>query len=180
MSLRVVLLVLATSAGFAAETESQRIDRYLAYGALIRLTGEKIDVVEQTSGMCRDPRDIHGSHLKPGIHLYATKAVIDTRAKSESPRYPVGALLVKEKFEARGDSKPSVITVMEKIANEGRIDDWRFTMVRVSDRAIVKDGFRLSCVDCHQRYSKLDFVSSVTHEILAGHAQGKPAAPSTR
>lgn len=171
-----MLLLLAPAVGLATETESQRVDRYLNYGGLIRLTEGKIDVVEQTSGMCRDPSSIHGEHLKPGLHLYATKAVIDTRKKSETLRYPIGALLVKEKFEARDDAKPSVITVMEKIADEGRISDWRFTMVRVSDRSIVNDGFRVSCVDCHQRYAKLDFVSPVTHEILAGRMVVKKGA----
>lgn len=123
--------------------------------------------------LCSDPRFRHGPHLVPGIHVYATEAVIGTRAKSDTPRYPVGALLVKEKFDGTEVTTPSIITVMEKIADAGTVDDWRFTMVRISDRSIVKDGFQVSCASCHERYQKTDYVTHVTDKLLADLAKKK-------
>lgn len=177
MRLRFLLFTMMpiVSAGslLAAETESQRIARYLDYRKLPRLTTERIDIAGPMRSMCADPRALHGPHLAPGIHLYATKAVIDTRAESATPRYPVGALLVKEKFNSAEDTAPNIITVMEKIAAAGTVDDWRFTMVRIADRSVVKDGFQVSCVNCHTRYEKSDYVSYVTDRILAALAQKK-------
>lgn len=157
----------------AAETDAQRIARYLDYRKLPRLTTERIDIEGPLRTMCIDPRTLHGPHLVSGIHLYATKAVIDTRAASASPRYPVGALLVKEKFDGAEVTTPSIITVMEKIADAGSVDDWRFTMVRVADGSIVKDGFRVSCVSCHERYKRSDYVSHVTDALLAERTKKK-------
>lgn len=155
----------------AAESEPQRIARYLDYRKLTRLTTERIHVEGPMRTMCIDPRTLHGPHLVPGIHLYATQAVIDTRAKSTSPRYPLGALLVKEKFHTSEATSPSIITVMEKIGESGTVDDWRFTMVRLADGSIVKDGFRVSCVSCHERYKRFDYVSHVTDALLAERAK---------
>ncbi|HEY1110567.1 MAG TPA: hypothetical protein VGE76_18090 [Opitutaceae bacterium] len=166
LSLAVLLVSIAGNLA-AAETDAQRIARYLDYRKLPRLTTERIDIEGPMRTMCLDPRTLHGPHLVSGIHLYATKAVIDTRATSASPRYPVGALLVKEKFDTREAASPSIITVMEKVADAGSVDDWRFTMVRIADRSIVKDGFRVSCASCHERYKRFDYVSHVTDALLA-------------
>jgi uncharacterized membrane protein len=95
-------------------------------------------------------------------------------------RYPVGALLVKEKFEKRDDATPAIITVMEKVADAGKVSDWQFYMIRLADRSIVREGFEVSCTDCHSCYPKNDFVSHVTTGLLEARAQkaaaGQPAA----
>ena len=79
--------------------------------------------------------------------------------------------LVKEKFEDKTDSVPSIITVMEKITNRGKVDDWLFYMIRLSDRSFVREQPAASCVGCHSKYVKTDFVSSTTFSLLTAHAK---------
>lgn len=153
-----------------------RVARYLQYRNLTRLTTVKIDIAESVRTMCLDPKMVHGPHMEPGIHLYASSAAIAVRQTANAvPRYPVGTLLVKEKFDTKDAATPSLITVMEKTASQGRVDDWRFTMIRLADRSIVRDTARMSCAECHSRYADADFVSSVTDGLLAKYA--RPPAP---
>jgi hypothetical protein len=78
---------------------------------------------------------------------------------------------VKEKFEAKDHSHPSLITVMEKQADAGDVDDWRFTMIRLADRAVVRDGFKISCAQCHSRYAESGFVSPTTDVLVKAFSE---------
>lgn len=175
MRLVFIFALISSVVGAAPADDAALVRRLLDYRKLTRLTEKKIDVVADTRALCIDPRGLHGPHLKPGILLYANDRVLEARRNPDGrERYPVGSLLVKEKFEDGGENTPSIITAMEKIADEGRIEDWRFTMVRLSDRTIVREGFKVSCVDCHSHYARNDFVSSVTDRLLSERAAKKP------
>lgn len=166
-----LLFAFVFAVAFAA-TEAESVARYLKYRSLVRITEERIDVPKATSMMCRDPRDAYGVHYKPGIHLYANALAIEAReGGGEVIRYPIGSLLVKEKFDTTEDTNPSIITVMEKTANEGRVEDWNFTMIRLADRSVVTEGFKVSCVDCHNHYRRTDFVSSETSRLLEAYVK---------
>ena len=39
-------------------------------------------------------------------------------------------------------------------------------MIRLSDRTIIREGFKTSCTDCHARYEKSDFISPTTTGLL--------------
>lgn len=179
MKIPALLSVLLAGAvvAFAASTEDRLVTRYLQYRNFTRLTTEKIDIAESVRMMCLDPKMIHGPHIEPGIHLYASSSAIAVRKTSTTPRYAIGTLLVKEKFDTKDAAAPSLITVMEKTANQGRVDDWRFTMIRLADRSIVRDTARMSCAECHARYTRTDFVSQVTDDLLAKFTQ--PPGPKT-
>jgi hypothetical protein len=110
----------------------------------------------------------------PFIHLYANQAAVTAkRNAATATRYPVGSLLVKEKFESKEASKPNLITVMEKITDTGSIDDWRFVMIRLKDRSIVQERSEASCKECHSRYKKSGFISPETDDLLAGFTDKK-------
>lgn len=145
---------------------SEKLERFLDYRSLTRVTPAQIDVEASTVTLCIDPRDFHGPHIKPGIHLYVSPGVLEARSRTGTARYPLGSMLVKEKFNLKGDAKPSVITVMEKVADRGRVEDWRFYMVRLSDRSFVPDQGKVSCVNCHSRFDKTDYVSPVTDSLV--------------
>lgn len=158
----------------AASADAALVARYLGYKTLPRLTARKIDISESVRTMCLDPRLLHGPHLRPGIHLYASPSALETRraaGAAAAPRYPVGTLFVKEKFDSHDDAAaPTLLTVMEKTATRGRVDDWRFTMIRLSDRTIVRESAGMTCAQCHSRYPDTDFVSGVADELLGKFA----------
>jgi hypothetical protein len=165
------LLLVALLSGYAG-TDDASIARYLDYRSLVRITKQRIDVPKETTMMCVDPRRVYGPHYKPGIHVYANYAALKAHeGGGESVRYPVGSLFVKEKFDEAGEAKPSVITVMEKLTDEGRVEDWKFTMIRMSDRAVVTEGFKVSCIDCHSNYRRSDYVSMQTQVLIDAYGK---------
>jgi hypothetical protein len=156
--------------------EAARVLRYVRYLSLPRITPERLDMAPRASTLCvAPPTRGAGPHSKPGIHLYVNEPAIE-KAKNwaDGDRLPVGSLLVKEKFEAPMDSTPSIITVMEKIGNEGKIEDWLFYMLRLSDASIVREKTRVSCVECHAHYGSTDFVSKRTFSLLVEFAKRRP------
>lgn len=167
----VCLLGLLLSSAALAGDNASMLRRFLNYRSLTRVTEAQIDVEVSVATFCRDPKEIHGPHIRPGIHIFVSPGVVEAQSRNGSSHYPVGSMLVKEKYSRKGDVKPSLITVMEKVADKGRIEDWRFYMVRLSDRSFVRDEGKVSCVDCHSHYVKTDYVSPVTDSLVTAYAQ---------
>jgi hypothetical protein len=172
-----LLLICFGSVTYAAD-DSLIVSRFLQYKNLQRITDEKINVSESVASLCADPFSRFGPHIKPGIHIYANQIAIEEKKKdSTSPSYPIGALFIKEKFEAKDNDEPSIITVMEKVANKGTVNDWQFYMIRLSDKTIVHDGFKASCVDCHGHFEKFNFVSPQTDSLLSEYTKKAKVQP---
>lgn len=158
-----------TSKAPSAESDQDRVARYLRYSrTLTRLTDEKIKIAFAATTLCIDPRTRHGPHFVHYINLYASPDAVAARRGGAKPLpHPVGTLFVKEKFEAEPPAKPTLITVMEKVTNTASADDWSYTMIRLSDRSIVRDGFRVSCASCHSHYETTDFITRETDALLS-------------
>lgn len=166
--------LLYSSPAAHAGDEAAMIARFLDYKRLPCLTSNRVDVVQNTASYCRDPQSIFGPHLESGILIYVSQNVLETRRENPgSKTHPVGALIVKEKFDSATNAAPGIITVMEKMTDTGRVEDWRFFMIRVADRTIIKDGFKRSCVDCPSRWEENDFVSHPTDRLLTQQALNK-------
>lgn len=164
---------------FPVSGEAERLARYLDYLSLSRLTEKKLDMLPAASTLCRPaaptPPTMHG---KPGIHLYANALALKDAGGPRAPgaRLPIGSLVVKEKFEAYEDTTPSLITVMEKVGNAGKVDDWLFTMIRLPERTIVREPPKTSCVECHAKYTRTDYLSDTTFGLLTGYAKKRAAS----
>ncbi|CAN5866795.1 hypothetical protein BH11VER1_BH11VER1_27090 [soil metagenome] len=178
MKLLFSILILGTLSASGAD-DALLIARYLDYQKLPRITERKIDLEESVIQLCLDPKMYYGPHIKPGIQLYVNPTAIEARKKDSAARiYPIGSVLVKEKFATKEASEPDIITVMEKVSMLGGINDWKFTMIRLADRSIVRDGFKVSCVDCHSRFKESDFVSTVTDSLLSEYASKEWHVPT--
>ncbi len=171
------LFLVLTTGGFAVE-DTSFVTRMLAYRDLIRVTEQKIDMLESVSALCADPSSMSGPHLKPGIHIYANELAVK-KAREGQARFPIGALIVKEKFAQKKDATPDIITVMEKFADTGKIANWHFAMIRLSDHAIVQVEPARSCTRCHSRYDRSDFVSETTDQLLRSFADKKHESPNS-
>ena len=162
---------------FPAPGEAERLARYVEYLSLPRLTEKKIDMLLAASVLCRPADPTPKPHLKPGIHLYANSlALQDARQRAPGGRLPIGSIVVKEKFEERSDAAPSLITVMEKVGNAGKVDDRLFTMIRLPERIIVRELPKTSCVDCHAKYTRTDYLSDMTFGLLTDYAKKRAAS----
>lgn len=165
---------LLMAAAAAPETEREMVTRYLQYPKLNRITAERIDTAHFMAASCIDPKQMPGPHIRPGIHIYVNDSVLETRRKNKTPgKYPAGSVIVKEKFTAKKSEKPDIITVMEKTGTTGEVNDWTFTMIRLSDHAIIREGFEISCAECHARHEQTGFVTPQTDRLIGEFADKK-------
>ena len=169
------LAVVLTSA-FAAD-DAALVARYLKYRSMPRVTQEQLAMAEAAKTLCIAPGSVRGPHEQPGVHLYASADAIAAKKKAPFGPYPVGAVIVKEKFETKGGTEPSLITVMEKVGATGKVEDWKFSMIRLSDRTITRDGFAMSCAQCHGWYKLSDYVTPTTDTLVQSFAQKSKSAP---
>ena len=161
--------------------DAQKVSRYLGYRKLVRLTEKPIAMQKAAAERCSIDAILNRSpHVDPAMHLYVNQATLDFLGKhADSTRYPLGTLLVKEKFQTKDAEKAHLITVMEKVADDGKVDDWQFTMINLMDHTVVKDGFPAACIKCHAAYGATGFVSGTTVPLLrkaAGVANGDKAS----
>lgn len=148
-------------------TEENRLKSYLEYRTFPRITKTVYPMADSVAKLCRDPRSDHGLHLKAGLHLYANPSALKGfRSDSKGVHYSVGAVWVKEKYEKMNDFNPSIITVMEKVTDRGSVDDWVFTLIRLSDKTEVTERGTVSCLDCHKKFPENDFVSPFTVKMM--------------
>ncbi len=66
MKLLCALCLLVSSAALAGN-DALMLRRFLNYRSLTRVTEAQIDVEASVATFCRDPKEIHGPHIRPGI-----------------------------------------------------------------------------------------------------------------
>jgi hypothetical protein len=157
------ILGLGAAVSLAAD-DSKVVERFQDYPSLTRVTREKLNLAKEMMSLCGDPKGVVGPHLSSAIHVYASPAAIEARKKGRD--YPVGAKLVKEKFDSPQPETPALITVMEKVADTGAVTDWEFYMIRLSDRTLIREGQRQNCADCHGHFKNTGYVSKRTDNLL--------------
>ena len=162
-------LSFALSMAAMAETPAQK--------DLVRITEQKIPMDPKLAQLCIGPDHVVGPHSSPTVHLYVNQALIDYRKlHPDAVRYPVGSVFFKEKFD--GEDKATLATIMTRIADNNRADDWRYEMIELPSRAPAKID-AVSCRDCHERYEKQGFISGTTSKALAGFLKKPVVAPAT-
>jgi hypothetical protein len=161
-----LLLVLAHASAFAQEPASNEALVKLAASLdkLTRVTEQRISRRAIHTDLCA-PSDIP-DHAKlvgrpdVGIHVYVTPASAGA-FKDSAARFPVGTVVLKQKFPALNAKEADFYTGMLKREtgfNPG-CGDWEFFTMAGDRRAVTARGRIESCMDCHRQYSKTDFVT---------------------
>lgn len=139
----------------------------LAYKKLTPFHTELRDMEHEVAMLCAPATFSRGPHYKPGIRTYGNAGAVKGMKMVKQPRFAVGSLLVKEKFEKKDAKKPSLITVMKKVYEGTGARTWQYMMVDLSKNKILttvdpkklKDPSSNKCVSCHERYEGSDGVS---------------------
>jgi hypothetical protein len=106
-----------------------------------------------------DPAD-HGPHFQPAIVVRTGPAVIDLFRAGRSP-LPVGAVVVKEKYDDPGaNGPPAAYAAMVK--REPGYDpahgDWEYVYATARPEKTFARGKLASCIECHARASETDYL----------------------
>ena len=98
-------------------------------------------------------------HVRKYIKVYVND--IGKRAMlSEQPTvFPVGSIIVKEKFKKGDDNNPELLTIMIKraVSTPPSMQDWEFS-TSTDQKQVTKGGDVSHCVSCHTGQPKTDFV----------------------
>lgn len=110
-----------------------------------------------------------GPHKNAEVLVYANHKVIDYRKENvERGDYPVGSVLLKEKYADLKVEKPHLATIMRRTGNDGGVDDWDFSMISLpGGKAVAMTANeKAACADCHGRFRTPGYLSIYSNALL--------------
>lgn len=103
---------------------------------------------------------ISDPHIQKYVHVYISTNGMDAML-TRGGIFPVGAVVLKEKFSDAAGTKTELFTGMikRKPGYNPECGDWEFFTLpndasRISERGKIQD-----CMECHEEYEKSDFVT---------------------
>jgi hypothetical protein len=167
--MRAFLLVVGISsllAGAHAPTPPEKLRPYRTWATL---TPVAVDMTPSVAFLCNMPEKWRepNPHV-PKVFRVFVNPVGEKSARSKKPRYPVGTMIVKEKFDRsqtngsrriKDGERPELYTAMIKRARgfDSANGDWEYVVLdRDFNRGEMKDAS--TCQSCHRRVKERDFV----------------------
>ena len=134
---------------------------------LVKITPKRIPMDKQLLKLCIGPQAVRGPHVAAEVDIYVNETVVDYRRKNPGAfAYPIGSKFVKKKYPKIGAESPDIATAMIKTAETGKVTDWEFSMVRLSDMKQITPRGSVSCTDCHARYESRGYISRQSEHAL--------------
>lgn len=114
-----------------------------------------------------DAANPHFGPVKPNdpfrerwINVYVNPIGAPEMAVEQSPIFPIGSTIVKEKLPNAASMKPELLTIMRK--REPGYDpghgDWEYTVMDGAGARIQAQGRLQNCRSCHAKQRRSDFV----------------------
>ena len=155
-------------------TDAQLLDFAKNRAAHVRITADPVWIEPSVATRCRAPtpsevaKNNSNPHWQTAIHVFAN-------SKGVSPlwdpydRFPVGTILLKEKFRIDNVEMPELFTGMlkRKPGYMPEIGDWEFFTIDGALKEVTSRGRLESCIECHREYVTSNFVSK-QYAALAG------------
>jgi hypothetical protein len=107
------------------------------------------------------------------IWVYGNELAQQELWKGVERTFPVGSVIVKEKYGAPEGGEPELLTVMIKRdpGYNPEVGDWEFATVAMEAKKAVERGKLKTCMSCHQRTPDTDHVFSVREATYAPEEQ---------
>jgi hypothetical protein len=141
-------------AGLAAELARHR-------GRMTRVTKRPYRVYQPGALLCAQPNAApHSPHGDHWIHVFVSHEG-RTAMKTGKGGYPVGSLILKQKFLDASGKRTDFYTGMRKREPRfnPKLGDWEFFTLDSSAKKVTSQGKIAACMDCHRQYAKTDYVA---------------------
>ncbi|MDB2687538.1 cytochrome P460 family protein [Mariniblastus sp.] len=145
-----------SSASVAAQTVSGDEE------AMHRITETAFRMSPPAATLCKIDATESPPHVGYYCHVFANSVALET-IKSGRGEYPLGSIVVKQKYASRLIQNTELFTIMRKM-KEGYDDEngnWEYSIVDSTGSNIQLRGREASCIQCHAYYKETDFVSRV-------------------
>ena len=100
-------------------------------------------------------------HLHKYINVFVNPVGREAMMSKQTPKFPVGSMIVKEKHGSVESMMPEVLTVMIKreAGYNPESGDWEYLVLDGAASRIVERGKLTRCSSCHDAYERSDFVT---------------------
>ena len=100
-------------------------------------------------------------HLHKYVSVFVNPVAREEMMTKQSPKFPIGSMIVKEKLGSSDSTKPEVLTAMIKRAPgyNPESGDWEYLVLDGAASKIVERGKLTRCSGCHSSYEHSDFVT---------------------
>lgn len=130
---------------------------------LYRVTDTPFGMDFSAAQLCLPPLDDGGPpdpHANYYCHVFINDVGLPTM-KTGKGEYPVGTVIVKQKFKDPAGKRTELFTLMRK-REDGYDPDhgnWEYSTVDQTATGILSLGRTESCIDCHSDYAETDYVT---------------------
>jgi Cytochrome P460 len=145
--------------------EDEKIWDYMMHHRkeMVRVTEQPFHVLWFGASLCQRPNTIpHTPHGEHWIHVFISPNGVDVM-KSGKGVYPEGTIILKEKFKDEAGEKTEFFTGMRKSERgyNPESGDWEYFTLDARGDTVTARGKIESCMDCHAKFRKTDFVARV-------------------
>ena len=140
------------------------IERVREVSKMHRVTEKPFKMIPAAAFDCVAPtraskqtRTPHGDYF---CHVFVDEAGRQTMT-SGSGEYPVGTVIVKQKFADSRGKATELYTLMRKMepGYDTEHGDWEYSIVNRKATQVLARGRIESCIECHKSYEQTDYVT---------------------
>jgi hypothetical protein len=132
----------------------------------VKVTELRYEMEEDVSSLCSFT--VNETPYQPRVHdtkycdVYVTKEQ-EQILRKRGRDYPVGTVLIKQKFPKVDAKEPELATIMRKRETGywPQNGDWEYAVISGDQSVVVGRGRIDSCAECHAQYEKTGFVTGV-------------------
>lgn len=159
----VVGLLLAALSGCQRVSDAQVAPGWesgtIDYAGWKELTKEPVRIQPAQFAYCRPVPEAAqlGPHWKPEIRLFANEVAAAHLREGRGGSYPVGAIIVKEKWW--NDKKDGYAAMIKKEPGyDPEHGDWEYLYVQFGEEEKIERGPIASCINCHAQAAATDYL----------------------
>lgn len=148
----------------AAENKTQDLMARAASNEskLHRVTDAPFRMDDETAALClRNPKSFN-AHSDYYCHVYVNEIGLETM-KSGKGVYPVGSVIVKQKYSDPEATETELFTIMRKMKRgyDNAHHNWEYSIVERTGMRELVSGRLEACIKCHEDYARSDYVTRV-------------------
>jgi hypothetical protein len=149
------------------------------YREWIKVNSKRVRFAAAPATQCASafPSQIPSPHRDKFITVYVNPMGRKAMLQERAPAFPVGAMIVKEKYTTTQSRTPELMTAMRKRtpgydSNNG---DWEYLVLEGKTGKVQEQGHLTKCQECHHQVGSTDFVFRTPYLSQVQEKRLKPA-----
>ncbi len=164
ISLGMIACLFALKSGVRAQQTEKpsKVSPLGNYHKWIKVNSKPVQFAAARATQCTtaSPSQLPSPHLDKFITVYVNPTGKEAMLHQSQPKFPVGTVIVKEKYTTATSKTPELMTVMRKHEKGYNADngDWEYLTLAGGSQKVEAQGKIEKCQSCHQQESGRDFV----------------------